>query len=1093
MRTIPQSAHVTYSRQFRRCGKPNCARCGEGPGHGPYWFAVWREDGRVRRRYLGVDAPAGMLEGGLPAGTGTLTAPIAGQTATSTALRVRTLGSFAVHSGGRLIPAHSWRARRAGGLFKVLLGASGFTLPREQAEELLWPEADGDAARHNLHNALYTLRRLLGSASRSVVSLDGDVLRLLPPADPHWLDALDFEHAAHRALAAHDPQQCRDALALYLGEYLPDDPYEEWALTRRGMLGDLRLALLLHLSALSGAVGGLTEAEHCLRQALLQDPSHEDATAQLMTLLIASGRRADALRAYNDLATALDHDLGVAPSADLAALRAQVLTQQVAPTAAGQQPPATAPARRTNLILPLTSFVGRTRDREDVLQLLSRARLVTLTGAGGCGKTRLAVQVADSLVDAYPDGVWLIPLDATPAGGDSSVRVARAIATALGVQEERGRAMSATLAAFLAPRSLLLLVDNCEHLSTACASLAAALLSAASRLRILATSRERLGVPGEVLHHVASLAVPSPAAPVNALTSYDAVALFVDRARSVSTLDMSSPAVTPVVAQICRRLDGIPLAIELAAARVSTLPLQTLAARLDDCLGVLAGGPRVTLPRQRTLRATIDWSYALLSDRERAVLRRLAAFSGGWTIDASQKVCELGGSSVHEERPAAPYRDDFVEAVSSLVGKSLVQMHGYGGETRYALLEPVRQYAAEALQAAAEVRQVRDRHLAWCVELAESAQPALWGGPERDAWMNRLESEHDNCRSALRWSVDRRNLESGLRLACALRRFWDVRGYGREGLEWLDALLEHAVSAEVAPAIRAGALVDSAVLAYGLNNYSHAARRAKRGLALCKTLGGLEGMADALNVLGMIASDKEDLDSASERYSEALVLYRQLGNQRRIAAMLCNLGNVAYFRAEYRRAVEMYCDAREVFLASGEVVSLAMTLSNMGAALRELGDMDRATQTLELSAEYARQAGAASELAHALNNLGDVAFRSGQYARSLDLMGRSAELFFQSGDTRNVLVSLVVSAEALSALGQMERVARLCGVVTEQCHALEIPAVGSEWTGLARAAEASLAALGDGGYARARREGSRLALEQAIALGSAHAAPRAEP
>jgi tetratricopeptide (TPR) repeat protein len=351
---------------------------------------------------------------------------------------------------------------------------------------------------------------------------------------------------------------------------------------------------------------------------------------------------------------------------------------------------------------------------------------------------------------------------------------------------------------------------------------------------------------------------------------------------------------------------------------------------------------------------------------------------------------------------------------------------------------------------------VKDRHLAWCVDLVERAEPALHGGPAQESWLARLEREHENCRAALRWSIEQGSVESGLRLAGTMRRFWDVRGYGGEGSEWLEAILQIDDGRSDAHRARAKAIVGSAILSYALNNYKHAIERAEQGHALCRQLGDHEGMADTLNVLGMIASDKEDLDSAAGYYSEALALYHGIGNRRRIAAMQCNLGNIAFFRGDYRQAIEMYRDALDLFRALGEAVALAMTLSNMGAAMRELGDLAQATLALEESAGYARQAGATVELAHALNNLGDVALRGGQYARSADLMRQSAELFQRSGDRRNVLVSLVVLAQALVGLEQCELAACLCGMIEAQCIALEISAIGSEWAGMSQAAHRHL-------------------------------------
>ncbi len=1064
----PPGTHITYSRQFRRCGKLACATCRDGAGHGPYWYAVWREEGRVRRRYLGANAPRDV-------------APPPDPAAHALPLRVRTLGGFSVSWSGQPLPAEPWRRRKAGSLFKALIGAPAQTLAREQLLELLWPEADPSAATRNLYTALHALRSILGDAAY-LVSLEDDVLRLTVPSGSEWLDAQAFETRARAALAGEDAELSRRALDLYKGDYLPDDPYEEWVLARRDGLRDLHAALLLHLADLCGAQGNFAEAEACLHAVLAQDSCNEEATARLMGLLAAAGRRTDALRAYEQITANLARDLGVSPSRDLVALRARLRDQESAPVPATRPPRETRPPRLTNLPVALTSFVGRAREREEIALELARARLLTLTGAGGCGKTRLALETADRLVDAYADGVWLVELAALTADEVDRQMVARRIAATLGVKEEASRSLSATLAAFLAPRRLLLILDNCEHLLSPSAALVATLLTACPELKVLATSRERLGVPGEAVYHVDSLSIPPLDALDAALTGFEAVTLFLARAKAASVENLESAAARRAVAQICRTLDGIPLAIELAAARTNVYPVQALASRLDDCFHMLTDGPRTALPRQRTLHATLDWSYTLLSEPERVLLRRLAVFVGGWTLEAAEAVCPLTQKK-RAGNPPDVAQDAVLDLTSSLVGKSLVHIEARSGEAHYRFLEPVRQYAHELCLAAGELPLLRDRHLDCYLALAEHAEPSLWGGAEQAACLDHLESEQENFRAALRWTVEQLKLSPGLRLAGALRRYWDIRGYSGEGSEWLETLLRMDDAAGAAtPAARAKALVGSATLAYSLNSYDRATVRAEQGRALCRDLGNLEGVADCLNVLGMIASDKEDLDGATRLYEEALALYRPLGIKHRIAAMLCNLGNIAYFRGHYEQAIATYADALDLFRAIGDSVALAATLSNTGAAYRELGRLDLATKALEESLVHARLSSAAVETAHVLNNLGDVAFRGGNFARSADLMRLSAELFQECGDRRNVLASLVVLSEALIGLGQYERATCLAGTVAAQCEELGIAAAGSEWSGLQRSVQAAREQLGEKREADARDRGRRLTLEQAVLL-----------
>ncbi|MGH2410916.1 MAG: BTAD domain-containing putative transcriptional regulator, partial [Chloroflexota bacterium] len=460
----PDTAHVTYSRQYRRCRKPGCGQCtGDKSGHGPYWFAYWREDGKVRSRYLGKTMPAEAPGVGEPAPTGAAP-PSAG-------LRVRTLGGLMVWRGPDLIPATRWHRRPVRGLLTCLLSAPGQRLHREQACELLWP--DDPRATRKLNDTVHALRQALDGpeAGVSTIQIAGEMLALESVGgfalDPDWLDATAFERAARAALAGPDRDACRTALARYGGPYLPDDPYAEWVIARRETLQGLYQETLRHLASLSGVAGDLDEAERCLRILLEEDPCHEDAAAALMGILAAAGRRTEALRVYQELAAALDAELGLAPSGEIEALRGQVLARAATPGAADAPPRISAPARTGNLPAPLTNFVGRIWERQEIRGLLApdgssaelSPRLLTLTGPGGCGKTRLALEVAGALTEAYVDGVWLVELAALP----DDALVPRALASALGLQERlkgvSGGDLIAEMIAFLEPRQTLVVLD----------------------------------------------------------------------------------------------------------------------------------------------------------------------------------------------------------------------------------------------------------------------------------------------------------------------------------------------------------------------------------------------------------------------------------------------------------------------------------------------------------------------------------------------------------------------------------------------------------------------------------------------------------
>ncbi len=432
----PATAHVTYSRQYRRCRKPGCGKCTDGnPGHGPYWFAYWRENGRLFSQYLGKTIPAEAASSpeALPAEA----------TTTSTELRVRTLGGFAVWRGSELIPSASWNRQAVRGLFTCLLSAPGLRLHREQVRELLWP--DEVRAGRKLNDAVHLLRRMLAGPDDTTgkVRVAGDVL-LLEPADGRhpdadWLDALTFERTARAALAGTDRDACRAALAQYGGTYLPEEPYADWVVARREALRELYQETLRHLASLSGSVGDLEEAERCLGTLLVEDPCNEDAGAELMGILASASRRTEALRVYQTLAAALDAELGLAPSSEIESLRGRVLALVAAPSAADVSARSVASVRVGNLPTSLTAFVGRAWERQEIQRLLlpsdssseTSTRLLTVTGPGGCGKTRLALEVAQSLAEAYPAGTWLVELAALP----DEALVPRAVAGALGLQE----------------------------------------------------------------------------------------------------------------------------------------------------------------------------------------------------------------------------------------------------------------------------------------------------------------------------------------------------------------------------------------------------------------------------------------------------------------------------------------------------------------------------------------------------------------------------------------------------------------------------------------------------------------------------------
>ena len=434
--------------------------------------------------------------------------------------------------------------------------------------------------------------------------------------------------------------------------------------------------------------------------------------------------------------------------------------------------------RPNNLPRQLTSFVGREREIEEATRLLGSAPLLTLTGPGGVGKTRMALELAANLLDGYDDGAWAVELGSI---ADPDL-IANTIASTFGVGEEPGRPLLSAVAEHLRGRRLLLILDDCEHVLAAAARAADTIMRADPGVRIIATSREPLGISGEVLFPVPSLAVPNPDRVLTGdpIGQYDALRLFAERCAAAQPSFRVTDSNVASIAQLCRRLDGIPLALELAAARSRVLSVEQIAARLDDRFNLLTGGSRIAVPRHQTLRATIDWSYDLLTQPERAVLRRLSTFAGGSSIEAAEAVC--AGDPVESF--------EVLDLLARLVDRSLVVPEPSADETRFTMLETVREYARERLVESGEADDVRRRHRDWYLALVEEAEPAFFRGPEPGYWLERLDREHDNLRAALAWSEEGADdAEAGLRLAAGLWRFWEIRGFLQEGRGWLERML----------------------------------------------------------------------------------------------------------------------------------------------------------------------------------------------------------------------------------------------------------------------------------------------------------------
>jgi predicted ATPase/two-component SAPR family response regulator len=638
--------------------------------------------------------------------------------------------------------------------------------------------------------------------------------------------------------------------------------------------------------------------------------------------------------------------------------------------------------RITSLPAPLTPFIGRSDECRQIRKLLKTTRLLTLTGAGGCGKTRLALQVAADLLPDFPEGVCWCDLAPLADGA----YVPQVVATALHMKEEAGRSLTETLVAQLGEQQRLLVWDNCEHLLGACAALAQALLAACPAVTILLTSLQPVGLPQERVWSVLPLAL------------IEAVNLFAERAAEVLPSFALDDTTSDAIYTICQRLDGLPLAIELAAARVKMITPAQIAARVDNAFRLLTRGAPTILPRHQTLRATMEWSYQFLTEPEQRLLRRLSVFSSSFTLEMAEAIG--GDDSVYEVR--------VLDLLTDLADKSLLLRLPQQGETaaRYRLLETVRQYGREKLEASGEAAAIRTRLLHWCTTFVEQTEPKL-AGPEAAMWLARLETELDNLRSALRWVRTSRDVESGLRLAGNAWFFWLNHGHLTEGRNWLEELLIldfSQPSNQASPAVRAKALYAAAVLAFRQGDKDRAATLAQASLAISRELGDRARMGVSLNLLAILATEQGDLARATAIHEESLALYRSLGDSIRASSILINLGIAARQQGDYRRAISIYEEALALKRQLGDTPNVALLLNNLGEVAFLQGDYPHAAVLLEESLLLYRDLGSQNGIALVLNALGVLARQQQDPTRAKELLEESILLHQQTGQTLRVAI-----------------------------------------------------------------------------------------
>ena len=940
---------------------------------------------------------------------------------------IQLLGSFRVDVGAITVPAGEWRLRKARSLVAMLALAPGQRRHREQVLDRLWPDLEPPAAAKNLHQTLYVARRAIGRAlapRAGLLSIRDDHV-VLDEAGRVDVDVLLFEQSAREALRTGDESMLRAAADLYAGDLLPDLPDADWLTGRRDELRETHREVLVKL-----ATAVLDEAPEealvILTRVLESNALHEGAVRAQMTVLARVGRRSEALARYELLVDQLLEAFGTDPDAQSAALFRQLLTGS--PAAARREAAAVDTEDPLGFLpTPLTSFIGRSRELVDVARLLGQARLLTLMGAGGTGKTRLALEVARRAHPTYPDGVWFVDLAAV---GESWL-VADAVAEALRLDSGAAPDRGVALVAQLRTRKLLIVLDNCEHLLGACAHLVAHVLAGCPGVDVLATSREALHTQGEFTFRVPSLALPSPTQDgvpdLVHLGGLPSVRLFVERAAQVRPGFKLDAGNAPAVIDLCRRLDGMPLALELAAARVTVLEPVELVERLGHALSVLDGG-LTGITRRQTLRGTLEWSHELLTTAEQLLLRRLSVFSGGFTLAAMEAVC--AGSPLR--------RAELFDLLVRLVDKSLVVPEKTATGTRYRQLETVRQFGVEKLSQAGEAEELAVAHGAYFLAFAVAHNPERATGVIIEE-PKLLDPEHDNLRSALRWACAHEP-ESALRLAASLWRFWFVRGHAVEGARWLERAL--AVAPDPTRP-RAAALI-------GLTGMDSRQGRSDRhrslgaeAMAIVRKIGDPDEVVMAQIVEATLAWSTLDLADAEALAGDVRATAIERGRPEYAAAGSWLLAHCALFRedgsiaarhletclAELAQAdsgtrpflpVITPCvqlvpvggrlvPSLEETMLLGRRIGVAQAtgyvLSALGYAHRLSGDQDSASSVVAEAVDQFAELGDELARAQALHHLGCIHRDSGNYRAAREILSLARELRIGLGDRRGELLT----------------------------------------------------------------------------------------
>jgi predicted ATPase/DNA-binding SARP family transcriptional activator len=978
-------------------------------------------------------------------------------------LHIGLLGPFRLSLNDQTWPIEAQRRKKSSDIIKLLALQPGQRLHREQVLEALWPDLDEKSGMNNLHQNLYHARRMLepglsrGARSR-FLTFEHETL-VLYAGGPVEVDYSEFLRLVNQARRQGDAAYYEAAIRLYQGDLLPENIYDDWTEPHRDEARSLYLAALLELARRLEQRGDLALAGHFLEQAIAKEPTTEAAHLALMQIYARSGRRMEAIQQFQTLREALVQELGEEPDEHTRAVYEQVLQQLPSLL----EPPAQVEPKQALLgwvPVPLSPLIGREAALQETLQLLSTTRCLTLTGAAGAGKTRLAQELASRLQGQYEGGVWWIELVAL----SDAQMILPAIAQVLGVHGTSQPPLKNLLERLLGRKTLLVL-DNCEHLIDGCAEAAVQLLRSLPQLQLLATSREALGMVGEIAWVVAPLEVPDPEAELRPkeLDRFESVRFLLGRIRQQQPRYELNARNAVFLAQICRRLEGLPLALELAATWVGMLSLEQVVARLDNSLRLLTRGHRGGERHHQTLEAALQWSYNLLGESEKNLFVRLSVFVGGWSLEAAEMLCADQGFAAGE----------LAEWHSRLVRTSMVLALEEGSPLRFRMLEPVRQFGLARLETLGLAEATRKRLLECYLAEATTIAPRLTG-PEQAHWYSYLSTEYENIRAVLLWS-QRAEIELGLQLAARLWRFWQVKGHAQEMLAWFEETLPQAPL--LSPAILAEACNAAGIMARTCGRYTRSFEYLEQALASRRALGDRRGEAIALNNLAVSARDQADYPKVEHYARQSLAIAREIGDQNLEALGLMNLGVAMRGQTQNEVARTYFQHSLAIFSELGEKRSIAALHNFLGGLAQDQGHWQEAHQLYQQSLELNQELGDYWGLGISTHNLATLWYEQQDYDRAWEVLLQSLNHYYRAGVRHGLNECFETMARIASRRGDLEQSSWALGVLAQLEESIGLALSDEQRALREQMAEELILAMGRPAYLQAHQKGRSDSLE----------------